>query len=311
VSDVLIHIGYHKAGSSWLQQHLFDRESAGFGWLGKSARNPVRRFVDDDPLDFDAAALRAELGPLLDRQRRRGLLPVVSMERLSGHPFSGGYDCKEIADRLVAVLPEGRVLVVVREQRSMIVSTYKQYVRAGGAAGPEQFLDPPRSKSRRVPWFDARYFEYDRLLRHYVALFGSERVLCLPFEQFVSDGPAFVGAIVRFAGTAPGDGALDGLPFDNRSNRAPSTVGTERRRLRNKLGVRSELNPTPVFGPKAFATIPPELLERAIRPRAGAEELDRRLRETVDAFVGDRYAESNRRTAELARLDLAALGWTL
>ena len=136
-------------------------------------------------------------------------------------------------------------------------------------------------------------------------------MLCLPFEQFVSDGPAFVRAIVRFAGTAQGDGALDGLPFDNRSNRAPSTVGTERRRLRNKLGVRSELNPTPVFGPKAFATIPPELLERAIRPRAGAEELERRLRETVDAFVGDRYAESNRRTAELARVDLAALGWTL
>ena len=196
MSDVLIHIGYHKAGSSWLQQHLFDRESAGFGWLGKSARNPVRRFVDDDPLDFDPAALRAELGPLLDRQRGRGLLPVVSMERLSGHPFSGGYDCKEIADRLVAVLPEGRVLVVVREQRSMIVSTYKQYVRAGGAARPEQFLDPPRSKSRRVPWFDARYFEYDRLLRHYVELFGAERMLCLPFEQFVSS-PARPRATAR------------------------------------------------------------------------------------------------------------------
>ena len=136
-------------------------------------------------------------------------------------------------------------------------------------------------------------------------------MLCLPFEQFVSDGPVFVGAIVRFAGTTPGDGALDGLPFDNRSNRAPSTVGTERRRLRNKLGVRSELNPTPVFGPKAFATIPPELLERAIRPRAGAEELERRLRETVDASWAIATARATGGLAELARVDLAALGWTL
>jgi len=101
VTDVLIHIGYHKSGSSWLQQHLFSRESAGFGWLGKTAGSPVRRFVDDDPLDFDASSLRQALEPLLEGPRGRGLLPVLSMERLSGHPFSGGYDCKEIADRLV------------------------------------------------------------------------------------------------------------------------------------------------------------------------------------------------------------------
>ena len=311
MTDVLIHIGYHKSGSSWLQQHLFSRESAGFGWLGKTAGSPVRRFVDDDPLDFDAAALRAELGSLLDRQRGRGLLPVVSMERLSGHPFSGGYDCKEIADRLAAVLPEGSVLVVVREQRSMIASTYKQYVRAGGAGTVEQFLEPPRSKSRRVPWFDPRYFEYDRLLRHYVSLFGADRVLCLPFEQLASDGPAFAGAIARFGGRPFGHEELGALPYDDRSNQAPSAAGTERQRRRNKLGVRSELNPTPVFGAAAFERLSPELVARALRPRLDAAELERRLTETVDAFVGDRYLESNRRTARLAGADLATFGWRL
>lgn len=311
MTDVLIHIGYHKTGSSWLQRHLFGRESAGFGWLGKSSGSPVRRFVEDDPLDFDAAALRQALEPLLEGPRTRGLVPVLSMERLSGHPFSGGYDCKEIADRLAAVLPEGSVLIVVREQRSMIASTYKQYVRSGGAGTVEQFLDPPRSKSRRVPWFDPRYFEYDRLLRHYVSLFGAERVLCLPFEQLAFDGPAFARAIADFGGRPLGEGELGALPFDDRSNRAPSAAGIERQRRRNKLGVRSELNPTPVFGAAAFERLSPELVARALRPRRDAAELQRRLSETVDAFVGNRYAESNRRTAELAGTDLAALGWRL
>jgi hypothetical protein len=311
VSDVLVHIGYHKCASSWLQAHLFGREDLGLGWLRKSAGSPVRRFVDADPLDFDADALRRELGPLLELRSARGLLPVISMERLSGHPFSGGYDCKEIADRLAAVLPEARVLVVVREQRSMILSTYKQYVRAGGAARLEQFLDPPRSKSRRVPWFDPRYFEYDRLLGHYARLFGLDRVLCLPFEQFVADGPAFVGAIRRFAGRPPDRSALEALPFDERSNRAPSAAGTERRRRRNKLGVRSEVNPSPVFAPEAFECLSPVLLERALRTNIDAVELERRLRRTVEAFVGGRYTESNRRTARLTGIDLASFGWTL
>jgi hypothetical protein len=311
VSDVLIHIGYHKTATSWLQTHLFNREGTGFGWLGKSAASPVRRFVDEDPLDFDSAALRSALEPLLERRRARGVVPTVSMERLSGHPFSGGYDCKEIADRLASVFPEGRVLVVVREQRSMIVSTYKQYVRAGGAATLEQFLEPPRSKSRRVPWFDRRYFEYDRLLRHYVSLFGAERVLCLPYEQFVRDGPAFVGAIARFAGRPLDDARLGALPFDHRSNRAPSAAGTERQRRRNKLGVRSELNPAPLLDQTSFARIPPKLLARVLRLRLDSAELERRLRDTVEAFVGDRYAASNRRTGELARVDLARFGWPL
>jgi hypothetical protein len=40
-----------------------------------------------------------------------------------------------------------------------------------------------------------------------------------------------------------------------------------------------------------------------------AHEEDR-LRRTVDEIVGDRYAESNRRTGELIGVDLAAYGWT-
>jgi hypothetical protein len=162
-----------------------------------------------------------------------------------------------------------------------------------------------------VPWFDPRYFEYDRLLRHYVSLFGADRVLCLPFEQLASDGPAFAGAVAAFAGRPLGEEELAALPFDDRSNRAPSAAGIERQRRRNKLGVRSELNPTPVFGAAAFERLSPELVVRALRPRRDDAELERKLNETVDAFVGDRYAESNRRTAELAGLDLAALGWRL
>ena len=75
-----------------------------------------------------------------------GLSPVVSFERFSGNPFSGGYDSKEIADRLVRVFPDARVLVIVREQRSMIVSTYKKYVREGGALPPSKFMRPPTSR---------------------------------------------------------------------------------------------------------------------------------------------------------------------
>jgi hypothetical protein len=300
--SVLVHIGYHKTATSWLQEHLFSNEDAGFGWTRKAGGSPVRRLVDDDPLLWDADDARAAIEPGLEAIRARGLQPVISVERLSGHPFSGGYDVKEIADRIAAVFPDGRVLAVVREQRSMIVSTYKQYVRAGGGCTVEEFLHPPTSKSLRVPWFDFRYFEYDRLLAYYRGLLGPERVRWLAYEGFATDPRGFVAAVCAFAAReAPED-----LPYDARENKAPSAAGLEAQRRRNRLGFRSELNPTPALPAGLVRRLP----KRFFRPpdRAAAEA---HLRETVERAVGDRYRESNRRLAELTGLDLAALGWML
>ena len=93
---------------------------------------------------------------------------MICWGRLAGQAFSGGYDTKEIADRLKAVFPDGRIVVVVREQRSMIVSTYKQYLKAGGPSGIEAFLQPGSDQGWRIPLFDFDYFRVppaDRLLQ--------------------------------------------------------------------------------------------------------------------------------------------------
>ena len=52
----------------------------------------------------------------------------------------------------------------------------------------------------------------------------------------------------------------------------------------------------------------PNVLERPFAERLAAGA-DARLRRVVEAIVGDRYAESNRATAELTGLDLASYGW--
>ncbi len=310
MASVLVHIGYHKSGSGWLRRLFFSNPASGFGWVGKKARNhPVRRLVGARPFEFDGGAFREEFAPLLRHIENDALFPVVSFERFSGNPFSGGYDSKEIANRLAEVFPGARILVVIREQRSMIVSTYKQYVREGGALPPRNFIKPPTSKSMRVPWFDLRHFEYHHLLSYYRQLFGSDRVLALTFEQFAANPVAFVQEIAQFAGRPLGADALRSLPFEQRSNPSPSAPAIELRRWLNKLGVRSELNPAPIFTSKAVKRLGIEVQRTTLVPRALAARGDAKLRETVAATIGDRYVESNRISAELTGTDLASLGW--
>ena len=309
---ILLHIGYHKTGSRWLRELFFGNPATGYGWVDKSGEeHPVRRLVAARPLEFDAAASRAEFQPLLARIVAAGLSPVVSFERFSGNPFSGGYDSKEIADRLVQVFPEARVAVVIREQRSMIVSTYKQYVREGGALPVTKFMHPPTSRSLRVPWFDLRHFEYHHLLGYYRQLFGPERVLVLPYEQFRSDPRGFVEQLARFAGRPLGDEQLDALPFDSRTNPGPPATAIAARRWLNGLGVRTDLNPAPPLASPAFWRLGKRIDRLSLAPRQAVDREEEKLWRTVAETVGDRYVDSNRRTADLAGLDLAGHGWML
>jgi hypothetical protein len=313
MSTILIHIGYHKTGTNWFQSRLFADARSGMRWLGKWKGHPVRRLVTARPLEFDAAAARASFEPLLSEIRRQNLLPVVSYERLSGHPFSGGLDSKEIADRLVQVFPEGRVLVVVREQRSAIISTYKQYVRAGGPLPLDLFLGPPRSQSMRMPSFDFRHFDYCHLLRYYRSLFGPDRVLALPFERFLRDGAGFVADIGAFAGRPFTAELLDSLRYDRRSNVAPTAAVIAVRRRLNRLVKRSELNVAPVFPSKRAARVADRWSRSSwLEHVAGwlpGSQTEAKLRQQVEELVGDRYIDSNHETAELLGVDLGAYGW--
>ncbi len=210
---MLIHIGYTKTATSWLQRHLFGNPATGFGWLktkgdisGRPHKDsPVRQLVLLSPFDVEPPALREDFARLIGSVQARGLVPVISLERLSGSPFSGGDDSTLIAERLRHLFPGAKVLVVIREQESMIVSTYKQYVKVGGALSLARFVALRRSSNLHVPWFELRYFEYDRLLRHYSELFGAERLLVLAYEEFVENPAAFVAK-----GRAVCRGALGG-----------------------------------------------------------------------------------------------------
>jgi hypothetical protein len=310
---VIVHIGYHKTASSWLQRHVFGNPKTGLQTIGKlGPDHPVRQLVRARPLEFDAAAMCVLFEPLLQPVRDAGLVPVVSWERLSGHAVSGGYDSKELANRVREVFPEATILVVIREQRSMIVSTYKQYVIGGGPNSLEAFLAPPLSQNVRLPGFDLRHFEYHHLLRHYRSLFGDDSVLALPFEQFVREPHDFVAAIGQFAGRPIDDALIAAMPFDDVHRPSPSALALEMRRRRNRC-VRSELNPVPLeLQPyKRLMKLMQAAAEQPlVRDRLGARATSK-LKESVAATVGDRYRESNRATAELTGLDLAGYGWTI
>lgn len=302
---VLIHIGYHKSGTTWLQREIFD----GGGFQRPWPRSTINRlFVTVRDLEFCTKATAELLAEQRECPSRANVVDVLSHERLSGNPHSGGYDSRIIADRLRLTLPGARVLIVIRRQPDMVLSSYKQYVRIGGTRKLTGYIKSSGRGQGRVPQFSLAHFQYDRLISYYHRLFGPKATLVLPYELLAMDPLAFVSRIATFAGVEPPDDVPTG-----RRNIGLSAVGVTIKRPLNFFFVRDTVNPSAPFDSLEFSRGLRRAIDRIDHAISAGVRVrsDRRLVAKVNAIAAGRFAESNHRTAELAGLDLAAYGYEL
>ncbi|WP_158266608.1 sulfotransferase [Allosphingosinicella deserti] len=305
---LLLHIGYHKTASTWLQSNLFDDPRQGFTTETGSPRHAlVERLVVPDPLFYDPAEAAAGYRRAIRLAADKGCTLVLSHERLSGYPSSGGRDRQLLAERLAGTFPGAHVLIVIREQKAVIRSMYSQHVTDGGVESITRFLSTPEPALCRKPTFNLGYYCYDRLIALYHRLFGQERVLVLPYELLARDPHAFSASIARHC---RGEASIPTSARERVNTARPLIMQAVQRPL-NMLFYHNELSPgallhIPRFH-KRFARLTP--IFRALSPSIVERRLDARLRRIIAARVGNHYLESNQRTQAFVDHDLAALGY--
>jgi len=189
-----IHLGHHKTGTTWMQQVLFTKEH-GFCILNNH-KEPwkdalLRALVLGD--GFEPSRLRAMA---LERWDGKGI-PVLSAERLSGHPVSGGFDQEIIAERICTAFPEAIVLIGTRDAEEAKSSVYKQLVREGFLGKDLQVLE---TTDWKVPQMRETYFQHAVLLQHYRSLFPGEQVVELPYAQLNRNPQLWVEAMEKAYG---------------------------------------------------------------------------------------------------------------
>lgn len=309
--DPLVHIGFHKTGSTWLQAELFHRDSQDFVPLSRDGHPKYlgSHFIRDEEgyllssFVIQSERIRGEVADLLEALGSDDRIPVVSNERLSGTPYSSAFDARLIADRIHAALPNARILIVVREQCSMILSTYLQYLQVGGVDRLSKFLD--RRYDGHQPGFSPNTLKYDGLVAHYHNLFGRERILTLPYELLSRDPAALVARISRFVDRP--------LPFANEQLSKRHNVAKKdwvRRRLPevNFLARPSSVNAHSPLHVSGFNRAV-DWTNRWITRFARVD--DSSLKRQVREWVEDRYCASNRALSELMGEDLSQYGYRL
>jgi hypothetical protein len=188
-NTLLFHIGYHKTATSFLQQQLFEK-STEFNRINQYEIN--RSLIYPGPFHFDEHICKE----FITENTKNDVINVFSNERLSGGPHSGGRDSKELANRIKKVAPNAKILIAVREQFSAILSSYNQYIKAGGSLSLNEYIKP--KTKRDLKRFRKEHFEYHHLVGYYIDLFGKENVLCVPFCALIKNEKLFINTILDF-----------------------------------------------------------------------------------------------------------------
>ncbi|TGD74888.1 hypothetical protein E4634_06760 [Mangrovimicrobium sediminis] len=223
----LIHIGLPKSLSTWLQLNLFNGES-GF----KYALHPgdcANLITLPGEFSYSAAAVKQRYFSRVEEYSGQDgeFVPVVSQENLSGSLAGGGCDGERHLHRLKSVFPEGKVLIIIREQGAFIRSAYSTLVMTGFPHSIRRLAFPSEDVEREFnnlrkwghPGFSYEYLRYDKLVRRYMQAYGRDNVLVLPFEKFASDPEDFVRNIFAFSGySGDPEPFLEHLNFERKVN---------------------------------------------------------------------------------------------
>jgi hypothetical protein len=188
----LLHIGFPKAGSTFLQR-WFDGHPqlahtyggiAGFADMHAIAREgcACREVLYRVTSNEEFSAPRPDAGrAAVDFEHPRELTIAASQER--------------VCSILSAVFPNATVLIVTRGFRSMILSWLSQYARSGGEADLAEMMRGTQEQSD--PW------HYDDLIGLYRDAFGEENVIVMPYELLQDDAGAFTGRLAARLGIDP------------------------------------------------------------------------------------------------------------
>ena len=302
----LLHIGFFKTASSWLQKYLF---TPPFGY-----RHVVDAFalqsllVNPSEEAFDAGTARERLVPAARAIAAEGLLPVVSSEALSGDLLRGGRNRWRNAERLGQVFPRARTLLIVREQGALLRSLYKTLVLWGSADPVSRMV----SGVYRGSGFDLAQLEFHTLADCYARRCGRESVLVLPYELFRERPEAFLGHLYRHCGReAPDPALVEQLPLKEVVNPGEPLAFLHLQRWLNRLSFTSYGDYTGLRGNNSFERI----LRRIAWHRRHAREtvfdprLEARFARQVNRALAGRFTASNQELQQFCPVALDELGY--
>lgn len=192
----LLHVGYPKTGSKFLQRWFEAHPDIAFSDWG------IAGFRDAHAL---MAAATGPLAPWHATSHEALLTPLTEIDDFGAGDGAIALPTREAQSAACAMLaglfPSAHVLIVTRGHEALIRSFHAELVVGGASLGLSDFCEALLAQVEA----GSDVFHFDAAIETYASAFGEERLLVLPYELLRDRADGFLGAIEARLGIRPMD----------------------------------------------------------------------------------------------------------
>ena len=294
---LLIHIGYPKTGTTFLQSEYFpflESEEFKINYIpSRFIQSGLELIMNGIPfIDSKAIILN-----LIEKYMEEDSLNIISHESLIGAIFYKSLNSKLIAKRLKEIFPHAHILISIRNQVDICRSLYIQYIHEGGH---RKYTDFYYASGLNRPLFiddqkvNLDIFKFEFLIKHYQNIFGQDNVSVLPFEQYIKNPNCLTNRLTEVFGN------IHFLGKENKKKKNESLgkrqIAIARRLNRifyshfNQSGIKTATLQK-FFGAFPQSTLPRTILQNKWSGKIlGKEKL---INQTLEFRIGAYFNESN------------------
>lgn len=247
---VLIHVGFHKTATTWLQKELFPKISN----IDYVDTNSTWDLITKHPINLASIKVREIVKSSVNQTI------LFSDERI----LSTDNETANSPTELFKIFPDAEIILFIRNQLSKYSSNYSQYIKWGGFLKPYVYFVKPEAERKR------NIHNYYELIENYREVFGKDNVHVFLYEDFAENTPLFVGRFLKyfsFSCTQKIDFSkrinrklspkeitfvriVNRLIFYIKPNRLKEIIQSVKRRILNTLSIKhqSKYVPTDYFG---------------------------------------------------------------
>lgn len=217
--QVVFHVGLPKCGTTWLQKSVFPY-LLGANYLGRNYKTLSGDAFSKPKLMRDNVNSKleniAKSHEFVYEKPSFGELSPNKVNLLSSEMLSEVFNFERSALRIKGMFPDAKVIVSVREQKSLITSIYLNEVWKGQTKKLSEILNDSNVNGQRIigkPEIWLPHFLYYEMLCFYKSLFGSN-VLVLPIEM-AGEGRIFFDMLDGFLFGETHEDAAHRLKYDD------------------------------------------------------------------------------------------------
>ena len=183
-----MHIGFAKAGSSflqrWFEQHPQLQYSSS-AIAGFTSVYDIARMAHHESEELPRYYVTSKEILSVPWQETHRSNPLSFMDEYDLSADHMGQKQARACEILYQLFPGGRILIVTRGHKSILRSSYSEYVKLGGVSTFHQYLESSRPVLNQ--WLDI-----DHLVKLYSTVFGESNVILMPYELLKNDPTGFL-----------------------------------------------------------------------------------------------------------------------